>query len=119
MHDAYARGRFDDAIGIAQDVLRERPGDTACLGTIDDCRRSLEELHGFSTAARYRVPVLARSMSEIAAMALDHRAGFLLSLIQGGGRCTVEDILTMCPMSEHEALEVLFGLVRVGAVKLE
>ena len=84
-----------------------------------DCRQTLEKLHIFSSAARFRVPMLARPMAEVALMALDHRAGFLLSLLEAARGSNVEDLLTMCPMPEAEVLEILFGLVRAGAVKMQ
>jgi hypothetical protein len=48
-------------------------------------------------------------------LALDHRAGFLMSLIDG--RASIEEVLDMCPtMPEDEAMSVLADLLRRGIV---
>jgi hypothetical protein len=118
LHETFLRGSYDDAIRLAHEVLRDRPRDEACLSAIDACRKTLEDLRIFSNAAGHRVPVMAKPMNEVTTMALDHRAGFVLSLIDGGGGDNVEDLVAICPMPRQEALAVLFGLVRAGAVKM-
>jgi hypothetical protein len=118
MHETFLRGSYEAAIRIAHEVLRDRPSDEACLSAIDACRKTLEDIRIFAHAAGLRVPTMAKPMNEVKAMALDHRAAFLLSLIDDGGGCNVEDLVAICPMPRQEALAVLFGLVRAGAVKM-
>jgi hypothetical protein len=55
------------------------------------------------------VPRLAVSLPELMAMRLDHRAGFLVSLVDG--TYTLEMILDACAMSRDEALAILGNLV--------
>jgi hypothetical protein len=60
---------------------------------------------------------LAVSKLRIAELALDHRSGFLLSLIDG--KATVEEVLDMCAMPEPQALAILHELLRRGVVVVD
>lgn len=62
------------------------------------------------------VPKLRVALSELRAMTLDHRAGFLLSLCDGSS--SVETILDMCAMPRDEAVAILSDLVMRGVVAL-
>jgi hypothetical protein len=65
-------------------------------------------------ADRTRVLRQAVSKARLAELTIDHRAGFILSLIDG--TATIEEVLDMCPLGELEALSVLADLVRRGIV---
>jgi hypothetical protein len=49
-------------------------------------------------------------------LSLDHRAGFLLSLIDG--RSTIEEILDISGMPRLDALRILYGLLDQRAIAL-
>jgi hypothetical protein len=102
--------QYDDALRVAHAILRDRPDDMVALSSIDECRTSLESLHAFSSSALMRTPSLATDGPALNTLRLDHRAGFILSLVDG--HSTVSLILDMCPMSTPEALAVIFGLVQ-------
>jgi hypothetical protein len=63
-----------------------------------------------------RTPILTLDASELRTRALDHRAGFLVSLIDGSS--TVETILDLCAMPNDDALKILHKLLSVGIVTL-
>ena len=108
--DKLRRRQYDDALRVAHAILRDRPDDMVALSSIDECRTSLELLHAFSTSALMRTPSLAVDGPALHMLPLDHRAGFILSLVDG--HSTVSLILDMCPMSSPETLAVLFALVQ-------
>jgi hypothetical protein len=54
--------------------------------------------------------------TRIDCVAIDHRAGFLLSLVDGSS--TLEAILDVCGMPRLDALRILHELVQRGAVGL-
>jgi hypothetical protein len=66
---------------------------------------------------RTRVLRVAISKARIAELALDHRAGFVLSLVDG--RASIEEVLDMCPMPEPEALALLHELLQRGVVAVD
>ena len=108
--DKLHRRQYDDALRVAHAILRDRPDDMVALSSIDECRTSLESLHAFSSSALMRTPSLALDGPALHTLRLDHRAGFILSLVDG--HSTVSLILDMCPMSTPETLAVIFGLVQ-------
>jgi len=63
------------------------------------------------------LPKIVLTPKAIAELSLDHRAGFLLSLIDGVS--TVHDILDMCGMPQMEALEILFRLAKSHVIAIE
>ena len=62
------------------------------------------------------VPLVAVPLHEIAAHALDHRTGFLLSRIDG--MLTFEDILDVAGMPRMEAYQILSNLLRKGVIEV-
>lgn len=62
------------------------------------------------------VPVIVISGANLAALPLDHRAGFILSLVDGAS--TVDEILDVSGMPATEAREILIHLARRGVIEL-
>jgi hypothetical protein len=63
---------------------------------------------------RASVPRVALLRDELAHLELDHRAGFLLSLVDGVS--TVDSILDISGMAEDEAIVTLYELYTRGAI---
>jgi hypothetical protein len=63
------------------------------------------------------VPRLAVTRSQLMAMPLDHRAGFVVSFIDG--TFTVEMILDVCPMPRESALAILGELADQGVIAVD
>jgi hypothetical protein len=63
-----------------------------------------------------RVPRVRLGLDVIRALSLDHRGGFLLSLIDG--TMTVATILDLCAMSHEEALQILSALLERNVIEL-
>jgi hypothetical protein len=64
------------------------------------------------------VPRLLLQGDALLARSLDHRAGFLVSLI-AEGQYTVEDILDVCGMRREDALAILTELAMSGVIDFE
>ena len=62
-----------------------------------------------------KVLALAIGHDQMRWLSLDHRAGFLLSLVDG--RSTVDEVLDMSGMSELEALRLLLQLLQQNVIK--
>src|SRR5258708_5655599 len=63
---------------------------------------------------RSSVPRLAVSTADLKEMPLDHRAGFIVSFIDG--KYTIEMILDACAMQREEALAILGDLAARGII---
>ena len=81
--------------------------------------RSDEELEAHYAARigpRRQIPRIAMTANEMTALSLDHRSGFLLSLVDGN--CTIDDLLDVSGMPRLEALKILCDLLDHGVLAL-
>ena len=93
MRELYAAGDTDGALAIAAQAEAE------------------------AHATLKAVPRILVGPAEIAELRIDHRAGFLLGVIDG--MQTLEEILDVCAMPAAEALEVVKRLVDLGVIAIE
>jgi hypothetical protein len=70
----------------------------------------------FSAIDLDRVPLRRLDAEQELALHLDHRAGFILSLVDGVSG--VDTVLDLCGMPRIEALSILQKLIDVGAIAL-
>jgi hypothetical protein len=73
-----------------------------------------EESFRLATSA---VPWLVIGYDELLQMPLDHKAGHILSLVDG--RCTIEMIADMSPLPRDEAIAIVAELVVRGVLQLK
>lgn len=66
---------------------------------------------------RHSIPRSLKSMTEIARLPIDHRAGFLLAHVDG--MQTLEEILDVCAMPAAEALALIENLKEMGVIEFE
>ena len=64
-----------------------------------------------------RVPVLRVAPAQLAKLGLDHRAGFVLSMIDGA--TAIETLIDMSGLPRVDVLRILDEVVQSGAVALE
>ena len=63
-----------------------------------------------------RLPYVAASMQEVMLAKLDHKEGFVLSLVDGAS--DIDTILDACPMPTHKTLRILYELYVRGVLGL-
>lgn len=63
------------------------------------------------------VPRIAVTRGVLHKLPLDHRAGFVLWLVDG--KASIAEIFDACPMPAHEAAEILRSLAAIGVIALE
>jgi hypothetical protein len=91
-----------------------RRGPDPNSGTASEVRRVVRTPQ--AALSRTAVPLLTVSFAELRTMPLDHRAGFLISLIDGNS--TVEMILDVSGMPEVEAMAILVSFAQTGIIAL-
>jgi hypothetical protein len=116
MRERLAMGDHAGSLALAELILLSDPDNLDAAECGEDCRRSLETALIDRLGSLLRVPVLAIPRTQLLARALDHRAGFLLSLVDGSS--TLEMILDVCSMPEMDALRLVDELVRTGILAL-
>jgi len=110
----YERGEFEPALDVCVKILSRGPNSeaeelkTAISGEIE--RGCVEKLGSLA-----KVPTLNTSV-DLSSVNLDHRAGFLMSQVDG--MMSLEDILELSSMPRTEALRLLVFLVENGVVDI-
>jgi hypothetical protein len=117
MKDRYAMGDFTGALVIAESVLEVDPSDAEALRYAESCRKVLTQMYAARLGALDRVVEVAVPADQIRWLSLDHRAGFLLSLVDGIS--TVEEILDISGMSKLEALRIMYALLEQRVITIQ
>lgn len=117
MEELYALGDFTGALVIAELILGSEPAHMHAYRCAESCRRKLVQLYTSKIGSLARVPTSAMNDADMRWLGLDHRAGFLLSRVDGVS--SVEEILDVCGMPRLEALKTLVELLERGAISLD
>lgn len=116
MAERYALDDFTGALRTAELLLGTNPEHAEAKNYAESCRKRLEQLYSSRLGSLDRHVEVAVPEREIRWLGLDHRAGFLLSRIDGSA--TIEEIIDMSGMAHLEALKTLAELLDIGAIRL-
>jgi hypothetical protein len=110
-------GNLEGAVAAAESALREgeRAPSPGIPEVIGPARSLFETAFEAFLGPTQGIPVHSMSAAALATQGLDHRAGFLLSRIDGA--ITIEGLLDIASMPRFEALRILAGLLRVRAIR--
>src|SRR5688572_9293111 len=117
MKDRYAMGDFTGALVIAESVLDIEQSDAEALRYAESCRKVLTQMYAARLGALDRVVSVAVPADQIRWLSLDHRAGFLLSLVDGIS--TLEEILDISGMTPLEALRIMYALLELRVIIIQ
>jgi len=110
MSERFALGDYTGALEMAELILAEDPGNLEAAECGENCRTVLESMYGARLAPLDRAPIVVVPRTQMRWLSIDHRAGFVLSLIDGSS--TVETILDVSGMPKLDALRILYELVQ-------
>ena len=108
---------YPGALILAESILAGSPGHALARGCAESCRDQLAQKYLSRIGGRNSVPRVAMPLEEMHRLALDHRAGFLLSFIDGA--MSVDEVLDVSSMAELDALRIMFELQEQGAIVVE
>lgn len=108
MKDRYAMGDFTGALVVAEALLEINADDIDAQRYAQSCRDVLTQMYSARLGALTQRVRVAVPGEEIRWLSLDHRAGFVLSLIDGSS--TVEEVLDISGMNRLDALRILYTL---------
>jgi hypothetical protein len=117
MTDRYELGDFSGALVAAEMVLARDPDDAAARQYAAACRERLEQFYVSRVGSLTRVPIVTVRDVDLRWLGLDHRAGFLLSRIDG--HASLEEVLDVSGMPRLEALRTLVELCDAGALSFD
>jgi hypothetical protein len=116
LRDRYAVGDFTGAHEIAESILAEDPTNSEALRFRESCRDVLTQMYTARLGSTEKVPRLAIPAAELQWLSLDHRAGFLLSCVDG--RSSIEEILDVSGMPALDALRILYTLLQQQIIEV-
>jgi hypothetical protein len=116
MKDRYAMGDFSGALAIAEGILDKNPQDLEAPRYAQSCRDVLTQMYSARLGSLERIVAVAVPSDQIRWLTLDHRAGFLLSLIDGG--LSVDQILDISGMPRLDALRLMYQLLDQRVISL-
>lgn len=114
MKRCFTEGDFEGAHRWATEVLERQPGHPGAANYLETCSRVLEQRVIGRVGDLSRVPVVLMSDAQIRWLALDHRAGFLLSMIDGF--TSMEELLDIAGMPRNDVLRTLGQLLDQGVI---
>jgi hypothetical protein len=116
MNERFDIGDFEGALQLAEAFLEVNPDDRSAQHIAEVCNAKLRAIFISRLGSLEWVPVLSVSPGQLKSIALDNRAGFLLSLVDGFS--SIENILDISPMGQLETLRTLHQLVSQNIVTL-
>jgi len=116
MKDRYATGDFSGALIVAEGILEADPRHEEALRCQVRCTEVLSQMYLARLGSLAQVVRVALSGEQIRWLSLDHRAGFLLSLVDG--QSSIETLLDISGMPRLEALRILYALLDQRVIAL-
>lgn len=116
MQDRYAVGDFTGALVVAESILDSNPDHEDAKRYAQGCREVLTQMYAARIGPMEQVAQVAVPPDQITWLSLDHRAGFLLSLVDGVS--SIEEILDVSGMTRLDALRIMYTLVQQNVIAL-
>jgi len=110
MNDRVSLGDYTGALEIAEKLLDIDATDDAAKACAESCRGVLRQMYTARIGPLDRVPMVMVARDQLRWLSIDHRAGFVLSLVDGVS--SLEMILDVSGMPELDALRILSELAQ-------
>lgn len=110
MRERFSLGDYTGALEMSDLILAEDPASLEAAECGENCRSVLEQMYAARLGPLERVPMVVVPRTQMRWLSMDHRAGFILSLIDGSS--SVDLILDVCGMPKLDALRILQELVQ-------
>lgn len=109
MRQRFSLGDYSGALELAELILAREPSDLEAVECAENCRSVLLKMYAAKIGSLDRIPVVIVPHTQMRWLSIDHRAGFVLSLIDGTS--TVEMLLDVAGMPRLDSLRILQELV--------
>jgi hypothetical protein len=116
MRERFSLGDYTGALEMAELILDDDPSNLEAAECVESSRVVLEKMFAAKIGALDRVPTVIVARTHMRWLSMDHRAGFILSLVDG--HSTIEMILDVCGMPKLDALRILHDLLQQRIVAL-
>ena len=110
MRDRFSLGDYTGALVLADGLLEDDPANPEVKECAENCRQVLRQMYTARIGPLDRVPVVTVARDQLRWLSIDHRAGFVLSHIDGVS--SLEMILDVSGMPLLDALRILCELAQ-------
>lgn len=116
MNDRMSLGDYSGALEIAEKILANDESDVGAKAVIETCRTVLRQMYATRIGPLDRVPVVMVPRDQLRWLSIDHKAGFVLSLVDGVSN--LEMIIDVSGMPELDTLRILSELAQQRIIAL-
>lgn len=116
MVDRFELGDFTGALSLAETLLEIDRSDAEARNIAETSRVRLRAIYIGRLGSLDQVPVMMIPHAELRWLALDHRAGFVLSLVDGTS--SIDEIIDVSTMAQLEVLRTLYNLLSQNVISL-
>lgn len=116
VRELYDAGDFRSALVMAEALLETEPDHAEARSCAASCRETLAKKYLSRLGGLAKIPRVAMPPDEIRWLSLDHKAGFLLSCIDGTS--SIEEVLDVACMQEFEAIRILHDFRELGVIEI-
>lgn len=116
MKERFSLGDYTGALEVAEDILTTSPDDAEARECAEQSRSVLVQMYTAKIGPLDKVPQVMVPREQLRWLSLDHRAGFVLSLVDG--MSSLEMILDMSGMPTLDAMRILFELTQQRIITL-
>lgn len=107
---------FSGALEILEKLVALDPSDQQASAMLSEAEQGLSALLSSKLGDLGKVPRVSMAEEEIIWLNLDHRAGFILSLVDG--HLTFDEILSVCGLSQLEGMRILVQLLQEKVIEI-
>lgn len=116
LNDRYAMGDYSGALVVAEGVLAQDPTHSDALRFARNCQEVLTSMYSARLGPLDQIVSVGLPCEQVRWLSLDHRSGFLLSLVDGCS--TIDEILDISGMPKLDALRIMFSLFQERIIAL-
>jgi hypothetical protein len=116
VRELFDAGDFRSALVMAEALLESQPDHAEALSCVASCRETLAKKYLSRLGGLAKILRVAMPPDEIRWLSLDHKAGFLLSCIDGTS--SIEEVLDVACMHEFEAIRILHDFRELGVIEI-
>jgi hypothetical protein len=116
VRELYDAGDFRSALVMAEALLEGSPDHDEAQAYAASCRELLAKKYLGRLGGLAKILRVAMPPDEIRWLSLDHKAGFLLSCIDGTS--SIEEVLDVACMHEFEAIRILHDFRELGVIEI-
>jgi hypothetical protein len=110
MRDRFSLGDYTGALSVAEAILETNPQNAEAMAFAENCRSVLRQMYTARLGPLDRVPMVMVPPDQLRWLSIDHKAGFLLSHVDGVS--SLEMILDVSGMPTLDALRILCELAQ-------